>query len=244
MEGDYNHPADFDGVAYFQRDNFERLNIKFPKSSELLSRISNDFLQGCLIPYRKVQAEQNIVFEEGLLNEIVKHDVYELPLDLHREIMEYSWNLFAYKAIDENKIYIFECSFIQNPITISMIKSNAHEEYTKSFIRNLAHIIEKLKPTLIYIDQKDIEYSFTKVIEERPQEWFDGFTEYYTKQGFGHANGYSGVDGTIRVLNARKTLEKSIYDSLSMKKYWIDNSAFSMEDVTVAIYSILNIISN
>lgn len=86
-----------------------------------------------------------------------------------------------------------------------------------------------LNPLLIYIDQKDISYTFDKAVSERPKEWSEGFINYYTNQGLGQAQGYQGVEGTVQVLQERKKLESKIYGLLQMDKVWLDNSDYDRE---------------
>ena len=68
-----------------------------------------------------------------------------------------------------------------------------------------------------------------KVLSDRPKEWIDGFTDYYTNQGYGLHNNLHGVDGVMEILKSRNNFEKEIYDSLNLDKYKIDNSEFKLE---------------
>ncbi|MEM5660697.1 hypothetical protein AAHB62_08245 [Bacillus cereus] len=45
-----------------------------------------------------------------------------MPFDKNVELIADKWNDFAEIALEDNKVYIFECCFIQNPLTIGMIK--------------------------------------------------------------------------------------------------------------------------
>lgn len=99
-------------------------------------------------------------------------------------------------------------------------------------------------PVLIYVDQRDIKASFSKAVRERPKEWFEGFTHYYTRQGYGLANNLSGLDGVIQVLEARRKLEIDVYDSLELAKYKIDNSAFKLDLIKERINSIVEVTFN
>lgn len=238
-EGNYKHPADFDGVAYFNGEDFNILEQAHSASRDLLNKIKVKYYNGYLIPYRKAIEEQQITFEEELFNDITKNDIYELPIELHIELILSRWNNFVTSYINEDKVVVFECCFIQNPVTVSMIKNNSPKEVTMSYIASLAKKIVPLEPILIYVDQQDIKASFSKAICERTKEWFEGFTHYYTSQGYGLANNLRGLDGVVQVLEARRKLESEVYDSLELAKYKIDNSAFKLDLIKERINSII-----
>lgn len=238
-EGNFNHPADFDGIAYFNNEEFNILVKNNSESNDILNKVKIKYLNGYLIPYRKAVEEQQITFEKKLFSDITKNDIYELPIELHIELILSRWNDFTKNYLNRDKVVIFECCFIQNPITVTMIKNNCHKDITKSYINNLTNIIMKLEPLLIYVEQGCIKESFMKAIAERPKEWIEGFTDYYTKQGYGLDNNLKGIEGVIEVLKVRSNFEKEIYDSLNITKYKIDNSAFDLELLKERINSII-----
>lgn len=228
-EGNYNHPADFDGVAYFNSEDFNILKQAHSTSSALLDKVKINYYNGYLIPYRKAVEEQNILFEGKLFSDITKQDIYELPIEIHIELIVSSWNSFVNKYINENKVVIFECCFIQNPVTVSMVRNNSPKDVTMSYINKLAEKIVPLDPVLIYVEQEDIKVSFNRAVCERPKEWIEGFTNYYTNQGYGLANNLNGLDGVMQVIEARSRLESAVYDSLKIVKYKINNSTFNID---------------
>lgn len=61
-EGNYKHPADFDGVAYFNSDDFNILKQAHSSSSDVLDKIKIKYYNGYLIPYREAIEEQQITF--------------------------------------------------------------------------------------------------------------------------------------------------------------------------------------
>jgi hypothetical protein len=238
-EGNYNHPADFDGVAYFNSEDFNLLQQAHSTNGDLLNKIKINYYNGYIIPYRKAIEEQQISFEEQLFNDITKNDIYELPLEIHIELILSRWNDFVKKYINEDKVVIFECCFIQNPITVSMIRNNSPKDVTMSYISRLAEKILPLEPVLIYVEQEDIKASFNRVVCERPKVWFEGFEDYYTNQGYGLSNKLKGLDGVIKVLEARSRIEMNIYDSLKLIKYRVDNSTFNLDLLKERINTIL-----
>lgn len=238
-EGNINHPADYEGVAYFTKNEYQRLEQRHYSYKGILGRIKTEHYNGYLIPYRKAMEEQDIEFEDKFLNDIVKKDIYELPIDIHRNLILKRWEDFVHQYRNKDRIVIFECCFIQNPVTVTMIRNNESKKVTMDYINRLAEIVAPLKPILLYLEQEDIESSFKKVADERPKAWFEGFIDYYTNQGYGLGNDLKGVEGVIEILKARLAFELEIYQSLSLNKYIIKNSAYDRSSHIKRIKSIL-----
>lgn len=208
-------------------------------SRDLLNKLKVKYYNGYLIPYRKAIEEQHILFEEKLFSDITKHDIYELPIDIHTELIVSRWNDFVNNYSNKDKVVIFECCFIQNPVTVSMVRNNSPKDVTMGYINRLAEKITPLEPVLIYIEQDDINVSFNKAISERPKEWFEGFTNYYTNQGYGLINNLKGLEGVMQVIEERIRLEGDVYDSLKLAKYKINNSSFNIDLLKERINSII-----
>lgn len=164
-----------------------------------------------------------------------------MPFDQNVRLITEKWNGFKEDNLHSNSIYIFECCFIQNPLTIGTVKHNIPKEGVINYVLQLEDVVKSLNPLLIYIDQKDIKSTFEKAINERPKEWSDGFIEYYTNQGFGKMQGYHGFDGTVQVLQERKNIELEIFNLLKIDKRWIDNSQYDIEKCKEELREILNI---
>lgn len=229
MEGNLDHPADYEGVAYFTEEDFEDLLLE----SGSLSKVFQDWITvkrgRRLLPYVKIKSELGSGFPDELFAAISKEDVYELPLKENIAVIAESWTEFARKAESENKIYVFECCFIQNPITVGMVKYGAPDEVSIEYVRKLGDAVKFLDPLLVYVKQEDIERSFRKAVAERPEDWFKGFIQYYTSQGYGAEKELSGLEGTIEVLKARQQLECNILEQLTMPVSILDNTQFNLE---------------
>ncbi|OQR56967.1 hypothetical protein CDB3_09820 [Bacillus sp. CDB3] len=226
LEGNLNHPADYDGVSCFNKFEFDRLLSNSGDFKEVLLKRVLKKGNNYLLPYRKIKNEFGDQFSDELFNAIFKNDIYELPFDKNVELIADKWNDFAEIALEDNKVYIFECCFIQNPLTIGMIKYGEQKEKIINYVMKVAKIIENLNPMLLYVEQDDLEFSFRKVLKERTPEWSTGIVDYYTNQGYGKEHNHSGVEGAIKVLEARRNLELEIFDMLKMKKEKINNTKY------------------
>ncbi|MBS8266512.1 hypothetical protein DYI25_18995 [Mesobacillus boroniphilus] len=229
LEGNLDHPADYEGVAYFTEKEFKELL----EESGSLGKVFQDWVSvkrgRHLLPYMKIKNELGNGFPDELFTAISKKDVYELPLEQNIAVITERWEEFAQQAEAEEKVYVFECCFIQNPLTVGMIKYGASDEVTIDYVKKLAKAVKTLNPVLVYVNQDDIDKSFRKAVAERPDDWFNGFVHYYTSQGYGLKHGLVGLDGTIDVLKARQELEQSILAHLPITPIILNNSQFEFD---------------
>lgn len=229
MEGNLDHPADYEGVAYFTEEDFEDLLTDSGSLRKIFQERVIVKRGRRLLPYMKIKHELGSSFPEELFAAISKKDIYELPLEENIAVITESWEEFAKQAEAEEKVYVFECCFIQNPLTVGMIKYGASDEVTIDYVKKLAEAVKNLNPMLVYVKQDDIGKSFRKAVTERPDDWFNGFVHYYTSQGYGLKHGLVGLDGTIEVLRARQGLEYKVIDVLDMPALILDNSQFDLD---------------
>ncbi|SCC37148.1 hypothetical protein [Bacillus wiedmannii] len=229
LEGNLNHPVDYDGVSCFNKFELDRLLYNSGDFKEVLLKRVLKKGSNYLLPYRKIKNEFSDQFSDELFHDIFKNDIYELPFDKNVELIADKWNDFAEIALEDNKVYIFECCFIQNPLTIGMIKYGEQKEKIINYVMKVAKIIENLNPMLLYVEQDNLEFSFRKALKERTPEWSTGIVDYYTNQGYGKEHNHSGVEGAIKVLEARRNLELEIFDMLKMKKEKINNTKYEID---------------
>ncbi|WHX98173.1 hypothetical protein [Neobacillus sp. DY30] len=227
LEENVEHPADYEGRSYFSKNEFEQFLEQYSEAKPILLKHSLERCDGFVLPQNKLRQDLGeFKVRDSFWDHIWNHDVYELPLEKNIELITDKWKRFVDQALSGNETYIFECCFIQNPVTISMIKYGASQDVVMNYVTQLAHIIEPLNPVLLYVEQQDLSRSFKKAVQERPKEWSTGFMDYYNNQGYGKMHGAQGIDGTIAVLEARYQVETVIFNSLKMVKHRIDNSKF------------------
>jgi len=239
LEGNLNHPADYEGVAFFNKHEYYQLKEVFNKYNDLIENISVKREKGYFISYVKHKRELEDDFPDELFNYISKKDIYELSLEKNKELIYNKWKRFSKRASEEETVYIFECCFIQNPITITVIRDNESKENAFNYINNLLDAVKSLSPTLLYIKQDDFIESFKKVVEERPKKWINSFIDYYTKQGYGLNENLKGLKGTIEVLKYRQEIEDEIFANLNIEKYVLNNSNYNKKQTELKIKKIL-----
>ncbi len=240
LKGDLDHPADYEGVACFKKNEFAELLSDFEKHRDILSNRMVKQDNNYFLAYRKLRNEYGASLPDELLHALVKNDVYELPLDQNRKLITERWEKYADSVLKGSDTFVFDCCFIQNPITVGMIKYGAQKEDVISYVTELATIAERLNPLLIYVDQNDLDHSFRKAVAERPKEWSEGFIKYYTTQGYGKKHGHSGLEGTLQVLQARRKLEAEIFNGLKTAKKKVNNSSYDLNEYKQVLAGILS----
>ncbi|WP_215085031.1 hypothetical protein [Exiguobacterium sp. s78] len=225
IEGDLNHPTDYESVAYLTMNEWTDFQSKYASLDVLrFTEVFNDYV---LVSYRQWQSEKDI--PEAALAFLQARDIYELPFELHQSLIFKKWEEFVAQALTTDITYVFECCFLQNPLTMGLIKYDLPEETLRAYIERLVAIIAPLQPVLVYVDQPDVERSFRKALKERPTEWADGFVSYYTEQAYGVNRSLSGVEGTIAILQARQVLERQLFELIPFRVEVFKNEDFSVE---------------
>lgn len=225
IEGDLNHPADYESVAYLTMNEWIDFQSKYASLDVLrFAEVFNDYV---LVSYRQWQSEMDI--HEAELAFLQARDIYELPFELHQSLIFKKWEEFVAQALTTDTTYVFECCFLQNPLTMGLIKYDLPEATLRAYIERIATIITPLQPVLVYVDQPNVERSFLKALNDRPTEWADGFVAYYTEQAYGVDRSLSGVDGAIAILQARKALEHQLLEIIPFRVEIFGNENFSVE---------------
>ncbi len=225
IEGDLNHPADYESVAYLTLNEWADFQSKYASLDVLrFTEVFNDYV---LVSYRQWQSKQDV--PEAALTFLQAHDIYELPFESYQSLIFKKWEAFVAQALMTDTTYVFECCFLQNPLTMGLIKYDLPEETLRAYIERLATIIAPLQPVLVYVDQPDVERSFRRALNERPPEWADGFVSYYTEQAYGVNHSLLGVEGTIAILRERKALEHQLLKTLPFRVEVFGNEEFSVK---------------
>nr|WP_263323349.1 hypothetical protein [Neobacillus sp. Marseille-Q6967] len=237
QEGDLNHPADFESVSCVGEEVYFQLKQKY--SGYLDERMILQEEQHYLISYGKLKQKYHLDFPNTLFECLSAKDIYELPFVENQKWIRQNWQRFSEDALGNSLTNVFECCFIQNPVTVGMIKYGVSDESVIAYVEELAEIVAGLNPLLIYINQDDIEATFSKAVQERPKEWSQGFMGYYTNQGYGKNHSLEGFSGTVEVLKARRLLEERIFNRLQIKKVVINNSRYQIDEVCTQLKRIL-----
>lgn len=240
LEGDLDHPVDFESVACLNEDEYQSLLQQFGHDKECIQQMVHSQGSNYFFFYQKAKQILNDTFPDDLYTYIATYDIYELPLARHCELLLQSWRDFVDRVADKDEVIVLECCFFQNPMCMLLAKSNADQAVITQYILELADIVKPLQPVLIYLYQEDISRTLHRVSAERSSEWLDFVIWYYTEQEYGKSYQLSGVEGLIECLQVRRRLELEILEQLHIDKVLIDNSALNREQTEQELINYLN----
>jgi hypothetical protein len=228
LEGNLDHPADYDAVACLDAQRYQSLADLHPEHRDALRCFTERQGEDFLVSYGKSGQQLPL----PLYQELQKHDIYDgIALEKHRELLTARWSQFATQQAHQNSTTILECCFLQNPMCMFLAKHNAGREAVVQHILELAETIRSLDPLLVYIYQTNIRETIDRVRGERSPEWFDFVVAYHTQQGYGQAHGLEGYDGFLAFLQMRQELELEICERLPIRTLVIDNSSYDWSQV-------------
>jgi Cdc6-like AAA superfamily ATPase len=239
LEGDLHHPADFESVACFTEQEYSELLKKYSDDLSLLQSITV-FKEGYyFIPYAKSKLEYKDSFPEALYVELEGYDVYKIPVERYGEVILNRWRHFSEEAEKQDKIYIFECAFLQNPINTFLARDDRPKSEIIDYFSQLANTIEKLNPLILYYYQDNVKETLDRVVNTRSKEWLDFVTWYWTGQEYGKNRGLKGYEGVVSYLQDKKQLDLDILKTIPIQHLLLDNSSYDWEQRLVEIHHYL-----
>jgi hypothetical protein len=223
LEGDLNHPADYESVACLDQNEYTGLIARHGEQKALLEHSVDVKGHDSFFSYRKLKNEYGDQVPEALLTELARYDVYELPLEKYTRLIMDRWAEFLSRSVGQDEVYIFECCFLQNPLTTLIGRHNSDISAAQATIAQLARLIERFYPVLIYLKPGNVRETLSRVAQTRPQTWVDFLIFYFTRQGYGQAHGLQGFDGVVQFYEMRQAIELDISTRLAWPKLLIDN---------------------
>jgi hypothetical protein len=232
LEGDPQHPADYESVACLTEEQVITLEQEYPLIHERMTRKG----ERSFISYMGLYEEDRELFER-----LKGFDVYELPVEDYLEVALDRWKEFVQQARSKDDVYILECCYLQNPFTFLLAKHNCTEELIYNFLQQITNVISALNPVVIYFEQDHLAENLEKIRQERPVEWFDFITWFYTGQEYGKARSLSGVSGVLHFLEERKELEKKFLQESAVRSIVINNTNADWERIHHQISVVLEL---
>jgi len=220
-EGNLDHPADYESTAFLSQGKYNKIYSQLKIDKRIFSNYSTQKDDDYLVEYAKLYHDNNINISDQILNQLVDSDIYNLPLAEHSRLIKDKWNNFSKKAETEDQVYVFECCFLQNPLTTMLAYHNASNDYIFKHVKELEKRISELNPLLILLKTKNIEDQFERVKKERSEEWLNFVINYVTNQSYGQKNDLDGYPGLIEFYQNLAELELKIFSKLKMKKILI-----------------------
>ena len=216
-EGTGEHPADYEFHAFF---NSAFTDCPMSLRSEA-KKWAESVPDGWVVPLCH--------FQEAQLPKLLPHKIYDgLSWLREKPVMLEKWRQFA-KSAEENRVYLFNCVLLQNPLCETMMRFDLPEEESLAHIAEIAQIIAPLEPAVIYLKNEDVAQRIQATAGERPG-WLEGFTEYHVNGAYGkriHAQGFGGL---VSCLAERQRRELSILEQLPVKRLVLSNAHRDWDD--------------
>jgi len=224
-EGDFDNPADFEGVACLNPSQYRNLIMRHPEYARLLEEQLTVRCDDHLIKYRKLQALHPEHISSKLIVELSGYDVYDgLPMKDYCRLALQRWQDFQASAIHTSEITILECCLLQNPLTVMLARHNADPQLACEQVARIARIIEPLTPLVIYLKPRDVRTALLCAREQRSREWAEFVTWYLTGQAYGKAHCLEGYGGVIHFYEMRQKLEVNLLQDLPLRSLVIEHS--------------------
>lgn len=210
-EGSGNHPADFEFHAFLSESDMECFS---QEEREVIVKLAEEMKNGHIIPLSQFSGE--------LFDKLLQYKIYDfLPWETEMPIMLEKWQNFCDHA-DRNKVYVFNCVLLQNPMCETMMRFDFAEKQSEAYIRAISEIISDMEPVVIYLRNDDIAASVRNAAKER-EGWLEAVINYHIGSLYGKRIHAVGFDGYIRCLEERQRRELQILSSLPIKHIIIDN---------------------
>jgi len=224
LEGNLEHPADYESVAYLDEKEFNDLINKYNINEKIISEYVSHENTDYFIYYGMMRSNKIYIENKGFYKQLMSNDVYALPNEKYTEVITKKWKSFVSTSEKSDYIYIFECCFLQNPLTTMMAHHNMSSAFIKEHIRNISEIIKPLNPLIIFLDTKDVKKNFNFVKKNRSIEWYNFVEDYVTNQEYGNEHSLKGYDGLITFYSHLKDVALESYETLDFIKIKLENS--------------------
>lgn len=153
----------------------------------------------------------------------MKYKIYDsLPWEIEKDVMLDKWERF-YKKSQKDRIHIFECCMIQNPMCETMMRFDFNIDQNERFIQSIFNKVSGLNPLLIYLKTDDVEKRIKEVSPSRDKKWLEFVISYHENGKFAKNRNLEGLSGYIECLKKRQEREVSIIDKLDVSKKIIEN---------------------
>lgn len=213
LEGNSDHPADFESIARLDEREFAALLARFPVQASLLKRAARVDGGDHFFRYRDLQ-DAHPHLPDMLFTALASYEIYELPAATFQRLLRRRWQQFAATAASGDTTYIFECAFLQNPLTMMLGRHDETPAAAGTLVLDLASIVQPLAPRWLYLDPGDVRATLASVAQTRPPEWLEFVIAYHTRQGHGRAQGWRGFDGLVCFYEMRRAVELALLPRL------------------------------
>lgn len=179
-----------------------------------------DYEFHALAPAGMLGPEPQIVslgdYSGSMYDQLLQYKIYDFLLwETEKPIMLEKWRQFV-REVQEDKIYVFNCVLLQNPMCETMMRFGFDQEESRKYITQIVEIIAPLNPVVIYLNNEDIADSVRKAAAGRTG-WLDSVIDYHVHGAYGKSIGAEGFEGYIQCLAERQERELWILSTLPVE---------------------------
>lgn len=225
LEGDLNHPADYESTAWIEGTGWDFLLASYPKHAATLQEIGKpDQHGGHLVEYGKMEHAFGDRLPVTLYEDLARKSVYDgTPLGVYQRLLQERWRNFAESYDREDAVIIFECCFLQNPLMKFVVQHDADVAELTAHLGGIAEMLAALNPVVIYLSPPDMRGTLARAMQERSSEWLGAVIRYHAEQSYGQTHDLRGVKGLLDFLSVRRALEQDIMANLPMQTVIVDS---------------------
>lgn len=229
------HPADLAWLAYLTLEEYNKLLLEHEQYADVLrknSRIEDDMV---VVAFTYLGIRRN---ENELIKYLQGKEIFDGKLS-SKEFLNINlkrWKNFCKQALSDDYVYIFECAFLQNHINELLAYNDVTTDYIIDYAKKLISTVEKLNPTLIYLDQSNVRAKIESVAKERtaPEgipDWIDLVIDFTQNSSYGQRNNLKGFDGAVKFFADRAHIEREVIKHLPIDTFIINNPARDWDDI-------------
>ena len=229
-EGDFDHPADFEGIACLSASGYQNFLSRYPDLAGFCAE--NLVIRGAdhLLSYRKLQHNHPQLMPQALVDELSHFDVYDgLPMSEYCRLSLERWQDFQQATKDSDTVTLLECCLLQNPLTVLLARHDAGLETVRRQVLAIAEMIRDLNPLVVYMSPQNVGAALEHVHAERPKEWADFVIGYLTRQAYGQNHHLVGFEGVIYFYEMRQKLEIEILRGLPLESVLVEHAVRNWE---------------
>ena len=217
LEGNLDHPADFEAVACLSAAQFAALKGQFPAWQAELDGLAQARANGEIwLSFARLTNPPG-----ELRAALSALDVYNLPEAEFMRLSRERWGEFAAQAAAGEAVFVFECCLLQNQLTTLLAVHDTPPARIAAHLHALCASLAALHPLVIYLDPPDVRAALRRVAAERPPDWLDFVIHYTTGQAWGRSHAAHGLEGMLDFYAARRELEKDLFPALFPDGLWL-----------------------
>lgn len=167
---------------------------------------------------------------------LARYEICELPAAKFRRLLRQRWQQFTLRAAAGQTVYLFECCFLQNPLTMMLGRHDEPLAVARAFVLELATIVQPLQPRWLYLHPGDARTTLDQAAQARPREWLEFVIAYHTQQGHGKAQGWQGFDGLVSFYEVRQALELALLPQLPFPGLLVNRTSWAEDRKRIAAF--------